>query len=146
MSGPHQERYVNRVLGNFVARNGESERVGVTFAQHGDVHDRAFRAFQQIGNFRSGESVGEFAFDAMNDVAGTNAGFRCGRTGHGREYDGVIFLRTDGHADAVIFAALIFTQQRVLARIEKRGVRIEHTQHAGNGAIVKALSVSTGMA
>ena len=48
----------------------------------------------------------------------------------------MIFAGSDDHADAVIFAALIFTEKSELASIEEIGVRVEHTKHAGDGAFV----------
>src|SRR4029077_20761005 len=74
---------------------------------------------------------------AVNNIAGTYAGFCRGRTGHGSQHDRMIFLGADVHPYAVVFSALIFTQKRVLAWVEKSGMRIEHPQHSGNGTLVE---------
>ncbi len=73
---------------------------------------------------------------------GRKAGAKCGRAHHGRENDGdhfAIAARADRHAHAVILAALIFAQKRVLARIEEAGVRIEDAQHSRDRAFVQGV-------
>jgi hypothetical protein len=51
----------------------------------------------------------------------------------------VVFAGSDYHADAVILAALVFAQESELARVKEIGVRVEHTEHAGDGALVDGL-------
>src|SRR5205814_6288963 len=50
-----------------------------------------------------------------------------------------IIARPDGHADAVVLAALVFAEERVRLGIKEVGVRIEDVQHAGDGAVVDRL-------
>ncbi len=53
-----------------------------------------------------------------------------------RNHDDSIVPRSNRHSHAVVFAALVFAQQRVGFGVEKVGMRIQHVQHAGNGAVV----------
>ncbi len=62
-----------------------------------------------------------------------------GAPGQRRKHVCVVIARDDGHADAVISAALIFAQVGIGARIEKAGVRIENAQHSGDGAGIKGM-------
>ena len=68
-----------------------------------------------------------------------NAGLVGGRPGEGINHDDFIVARADGHAHAVVLAALVFAHQRVGLGIEEIGVRIERVQHAGNRAVVDGL-------
>ena len=70
---------------------------------------------------------------------GTNSGAIGGCSHKGRNDNDFIVARADRHAYAVVFAALIFAQQRVGLGIKEIGVRIEHVQHARNGAVVNGL-------
>src|SRR5262249_18445968 len=43
------------------------------------------------------------------------------------------------HPNAVVLAALVLAQQRILLGIEEVRVRIEHVQHARNGSVINGL-------
>ena len=75
-AGTHIESDVHGVLGDFVARNRESQRIVIAFADHGDMHDCALGALEQVGDFGGGQPVRGFAFHRVDDVARTNARFR----------------------------------------------------------------------
>ena len=77
-----------------------------------------------------------FSSTRHDDVTGAEAGVVGGGADVGSHDDGVIFAGGDDHADAVIFAALVFSKQCELLGVEEIGVRVEHAQHAGNGALV----------
>jgi hypothetical protein len=95
---------------NFVARYGEDERLGIAFAGYGDFYDCALGTFEEVGNFTGGEAVSGFFVDLYDDVTGTKARV-VGRCPYVRGHDhGVIFARGYHHADAVIFATLIFAE------------------------------------
>src|SRR4029077_15236889 len=49
---------------------------------------------------------------------------------------GVILAWGDDHADAVVLAALIFAEESELAGVKEIGVRVEHAEHARDGALV----------
>ena len=59
--------------------------------------------------------------------------------GEGINHDHLIVARTDGHAHAVILAALVFAHQRIGFRIEEIRVRIEGVQHTGDRAVIDGL-------
>ncbi len=65
-----------------------------------------------------------------------NAGAEGGRVLIGRDDVDLVVLLLDHHADAVVVAALIFAQVGVGLGIVEVRVRVEHLQHAGNGAVV----------
>ncbi len=138
-AGLEHERNFNGVAGNFVAGDGENERIGITFAGDGDFYDRALGTFQEIGNFTGGEAVGGFLVDFDDDVTGTEARVVGGCADVGRHDHGVIFARGHDHADAVVFAALIFTEKSELARVKEIGVRVKHAEHTGDGTLVDGL-------
>ena len=68
-----------------------------------------------------------------------NAGLVSGRSGEGIDDDDFVVARADGHAHAVVFAALVFAHERVGLGIKEIGVRVERMQHAGDGAVVDCL-------
>src|ERR1700733_5689778 len=60
-------------------------------------------------------------------------------TGEGINHNHLVVARTDGHAHAVVLAALVFAHQRIGFRIEEIRVRIEGVQHAGDRALIDGL-------
>ena len=59
-----------------------------------------------------------------------------GRVLVGRNDVDLVALLLDDHADAVVVAALVFAHLGVGLGIVEVGVRVEHAQHAGDGAVV----------
>src|SRR5271167_4207270 len=96
----------------------------------------ALGSFQEVGYVAGAHIVGGLAVDRDDDVSGANAGAISGRARKGRNDDDFVVTRPDRHADAVILAALILAQKGVRLGIKKVRVRIEHMQHAGNGAVI----------
>ena len=135
-----EEVNIHAVAGNLIAHHGESERRLRALAQHGDVHSGALGAFQQFSHVGSGHVVGGLAIHRDDDVAGTNAGAVSRAADKGCDDDDFVIARTHFHAHTVIFATLLFSQRGVGLGIEEIGVRIEHPQHAGNGAVVDRLA------
>src|SRR3979490_3544650 len=84
--------------------------LGITFPGDGDFYYRAFGAFEEVGNFAGGEAVGGFFVDLHNDVTGTEAGIVSGGANVRSHDHGGIFARGYDHADAGIFAALLFAE------------------------------------
>src|SRR5208283_4202040 len=127
---------IDGVPGNFIARNGEHERVRIALTSDGDLYDGALGTFEEVGNFTGGESVGNFFVDFNDDVTGAEARI-VGRSADIRRHnDRAVFTGSNDHADAVILAALIFTEKSKLARVKEIGVRVEHTQHARDGTLI----------
>ena len=124
---------------NFIACHGEHQRFGITFSRDGDFHHCAFRALQQVGNFRGGELFGGFVVHFDNHVAGANPRIVGRRARVWRQHDGMIFPRSYDHSDAVVFPALVFAEERKLFGVKKAGVRIEHPEHARNCSLVDGL-------
>src|SRR4029077_2128315 len=130
---------IDAIARDFVAYYREVQRFFRAFAQDGDVDRRPFRALQQVSNVSRAHVVGRLAIYGNNDVSGTDTGPVRGGAYERRDDDDFVVARTDRHAHAVIFAALIFTQQRVSFGIKEIGMRIEHVQPARNGAVINGL-------
>ncbi len=62
-AGLKHEGDVDGVARNFVAGDGEDQRLGVAFAADGDFYDGALGAFEQVGDFAGGEAVGGLFVD-----------------------------------------------------------------------------------
>ena len=134
--GFDEKSNVHGVAGNFAASDGESDRIGIAFTGDDNLDDGAFLPLQHVGDFAGGEAVSGFVVDFDDDVARTEAGV-IGWSADVRCHDnGVILARRDDHADAIIAAALVFTEERELARVKEIGVRVEHAEHAGDGTLV----------
>ncbi len=104
-----------------------------------DVDRRALGPLQQVGHIAGAHVVGGLAVDGDDQSPGMNAGAISGRARERSNDDHFVVARPDGHADAVVLAALVFAQQRVGLGIEEIGVRIEHVQHARDRAVVDGL-------
>ena len=124
---------------NLIPCDGEQDGFGVAFTAYRNAHDGAFGAFEQISDFSRAESVGGLVVHFCDHVARADAGLVRRRAYKGRQNDRAAFARRNGHAHAVIFAALLFAQQRELARIEKVGVWIQDSQHPGDCALVEGV-------
>ncbi len=124
---------------NLVARDGEDQRLVVAFARNRDLDDRAFRALQHVGYVAGGQAIGGLVIDLDDHVARPNPGVIRRRADVRRHHHGVVFARSNHHAHAVIFAALVFAQQRKLAGIKEIRVRIEHPEHPGDGTLIDGL-------
>ena len=135
-AGLQKKGGIHGVLGDLIASHGEGQWLGVSLALDGQMHVGALGAFQQVGNFRGGQSFGGFIFHSPDDVPRTKAGLDGRRAGHRSQNDGTPGLRADGHPHAVVLAALVFAEQRISARIKKCGVRIENPQHAWDRTVV----------
>src|ERR1700677_2362193 len=108
-AGLDNEVQVNAVARNLVADDSEFQRMIGAFAQHRDADSGAFRPLEQIGHVGGAHVVGGLAVDGGDDVAGTNAGTIGWSSDKGRDDNNLIVARPDGHAYAVIFAALLFS-------------------------------------
>ena len=102
------------------------------------MYARSLGSLEQVGDLRGRQTFGGFAIDCVDDVAWTDAGFRGRGAHHGSKHDGMVFTHADGHAHAVILAALAFANQCVLPRIEEGGVRVQSAQHRRNGAFIQS--------
>ncbi len=100
---------------------------------------RAFGSLEQVGNVGSAHVVGGFAVDRDDHVARMNAGLVSRRSHERDDDDDLVVARANRHADAVILAALLFSQQGIRLGIEEVGVRIERVQHARNRAVIDGL-------
>ncbi len=103
------------------------------------MHGGALGPFEQISHFAGGHIVGGLAIDGHDDVARTDSGPVRGCPGERRNHNDLVVTRAYLHTYAVVTAALLFLQSRVLLWVEKVRVGIEHAQHAGNGTVVDRL-------
>src|SRR5260370_12829387 len=124
------------MAGNFVAGDGEHQRLRVSFTRNSDLDDGALGALEHVGDIAGGQPIGGLGVNLDDDVAGTNAGVVGGCPDVGSHGDGVVLAGGDDHADAVVVAALIFAEESEVAGVKEIGVRVEHAEHAGNGALV----------
>src|SRR5208283_2480313 len=138
-AGLHQESDVDGVPRNLVARDSKHQRIGIAFTGNRNLHDGALGAFQHVGDFRGGQAVGHFVIDLGDDVSWTQPRVVGRRSDVRRDHDGAIVAGSHDHANAIVFAALIFAQERELALIKEIRVGIEHTKHAGDSALVHGL-------
>src|SRR5580700_5090239 len=127
---------VNAVTRNLIANHGKFQWLLSTLAHNGDVDSGSLGAFEQIGYVAGAHVVSRLSIDGDDNVPGANAGAIRRRAHKGRDDDHLVVTGPDCHAHAVILATLIFAQQRVGFGVEKVRVRIEHVEHAGNGAVV----------
>src|ERR1019366_2125966 len=74
--------------------------------------------------------------DLDDDVAGAQACFVRRGTDERRHDDGLTVAALDGHAYAVILAALIFAQVFEIFGIEEVGMRVESAQHLGDRTLI----------
>src|SRR5580704_334700 len=135
-SGPDQEVQVDAIARDLIANHGKLKRLLGALAQDGDVDGGALGAFEQIGYVTGAHVVGGLSVNRDDDVSGTNASPIRGRSRERGDDDDLVVAWADGHADAVVFAALVFAQKRVGFRIKEIRVRIEHVEHARNGSVI----------
>src|SRR5438309_755845 len=82
------------------------------------------------------EEVVRNAYALVEHAAGAYAGLVSRRSNERSNDDNFVITRPNGHAHAVVLAALLFAQQRIRFGIEEIGMRIERMQHSRNRAIV----------
>src|SRR6185369_3157595 len=131
-----QEMQVNAVARNLISDNCELQRLFRAFTQNRDVDRSAFGSLQQVRHITRAHIVGGLAIDSSDDVARPDSCSIRGRPHKRRDHNHFIVTRPDGHTYAVVFAALIFAQQRIRLGIKGVGVRIEHVQHSRNRPVV----------
>ncbi len=130
------EMQVYTVAGNFITDDVEFQRLVGAFTQNRDLDLRPPGPFEQISDIAGGHVVGQLAIHRNNYIARPDAG-SISRSAHKRSnHNNFIVPRTNLHAHAVVFTALFLAQQRVGFRIKEVGVRIEHSQHSRNGAVI----------
>src|SRR5258708_33518850 len=138
--GTNEKVQVDAVARNLVANYGELERFVGTLAKNRDVNRRPLWTLEQVGDITGSHVVGRLAIDRGNNIAGANAGAVCGRAHKRGDDDHLAIARADRHSNAVILSALIFAEQGIRLGIKKIRVRIQHMQHARNGAVVDRLA------
>ncbi len=130
---------VHGMARNLVARHGEDELFRIAFARNHNLDNRALRSLQHIRHFGGGHAVRGFVIHFDNHVTRPDSCVISRRARIRRHHYGVILSGCDDHSHAVVLSALIFTQEGKLLGIEKAGVRVEHAQHARNGALIDGL-------
>src|SRR5581483_3548550 len=83
--------------------------------------------------------VGGLTINRNDDVSRMDPRAISRRPGKRGNHDDLVVTRTHGHAYSVILTALIFTKQGIRLGVEEIRVRVEHMQHARNGAVVNGL-------
>src|SRR5882757_2999695 len=125
-TGLQQEGDVHGMAGDFVARHGEDERLGVAFAGNRNFYDCALGAFQHVGNIAGGEAVGGLVINLDDYVAGSNPSVIGWCADVGSHDYCVVLAGSNDHAYAVVLAALIFAQECKLAGIKEIRVGVKH--------------------
>src|SRR6202022_1539177 len=110
-SGLQQKGDVHGVAWNFVACDGEDERLGIAFAGDGGFYDGALGTLEHVSDIAGGEAVGRLVVDLYDYVAGANTGVIGRRADVGSHDYGVVLARGDDHPYAGVLAALFFTQE-----------------------------------
>ena len=134
-----QESEIDAVARNLVADQAELHRLFHGFPQDRDMNRSALRSLEQVRNIGGAHVVGSFAVDRDNHVAGMNAGLVGRRSDEREDDDDFVVARANGHAHAVVLAALFFAQQRIRLGIEEVGMRVERVQHSRDGPVVDGL-------
>ncbi len=143
-AGTQEEGQVNGGAWDFVAHQVEDEGAGRAFANHRDRDVGSAGAFEEVGDGGRVHAFGRLAVDGEDLVAGADAGLIRGRAFEGVEDDDLGFtvgggLGLDGHANAVIFAVLVFAHLGEGLWIVEVGVWIEDVEHARDGSVVDGL-------
>ena len=138
-SRPDQEMHVHAVTRNLVAHQGKLHRLLYAFARDADVHRRAFRPLEHVGDFGGAHVFRRLAVNRDDHVAGMNACFIGGCAVKGENHDDLVVARPHRHAHAVVLAALVLAHQRVGLGIEEIRMRVERVQHSRDGPIVDSL-------
>src|SRR5258707_13498679 len=98
------------MAGNFVAGDGEHQRLRVSFPRNSDLDDGALGALEHVGDIAGGQTIGGLVVNLHDDVAGTNAGVVGGCADVGSHDDGVVVARGGDQAGAVVLAAAVFAE------------------------------------
>ena len=107
-------------------------------------------ALEHGGNGGGVEVLAGLAVDRDDGIAGLDAGLEAGRAFKGGEDDdlgggglvpvsGLVGLRLDGHADAIVATVLVFAHLGEGLGVVEVGVRVEDVEHARDGAVVDDL-------
>src|SRR6266852_3957294 len=127
------------MTGNFVAGDGEDERLIIALAGDSNLYDGPLGALEHVGDIAGGEAVGGLVINFDDDVAWANAGVIGRSADVGSHNNSVGLARSNDHSYAVVFAALIFAQEGKLTGVKEIGVGVQHAEHAGDSALVNSL-------
>src|SRR5260370_5277620 len=94
------------MAGNFVAGDGEHQRLRVSFTRNSDLDDGALGALEHVGDIAGGQTIGGLVVNLHDDVAGTNASVVGGCADVGGQDDGVVLAGGRGDVDALVHDAL----------------------------------------
>src|SRR5260370_39216741 len=67
------------MAGNFVAGDGEHQRLRVSFTRNSDLDDGALGTLEHVGDIAGGQTIGGLVVHLHDDVAGTSDGVVGGR-------------------------------------------------------------------
>src|SRR3984893_10582627 len=137
-AGFDHEVEIDAVTRNLIADHGELQRLVRAFGQNRDMDRAPLRSLQQVRHIAGAHVVGRFAIHRSDDVTGPDSRSIRGCSHKWCNDNDLIVSRANRHAYAVVFAPLIFAQQRIGLGIEEIGVWIEHMQHARYGTIVES--------
>ncbi len=130
---------VNAIGADFVAGEGKFQGPLRALAHNRDVDGRALGPAHLLHDVVSAQIVGGLAIHRDDDVAGAHACPRSRSSRQRRDHNDMVVARADGHAHAVVFALLRFFELGELLGIKEGGMRVEHVQHAGDGAVEDGL-------
>ena len=136
-----KECLVHAVPGDFVANDVERQWFGAAFAAYHDLDLGALRAAEKVCDFGGVQRVNTLVIHFQKHVAWADTGFIGWGTTERSDHDGLAraLLRANLHADAVVFAVLLFAQSGEVLGIKEIRVGIEGAQHAWDRALVDAL-------
>src|SRR5262249_46457243 len=99
----------------------------------------AWGPLKRVANIGAAHFGGGLAANRHNDVTRADTSSICRSSNKRCDNNNFVVAWADRHPNAVVLAALIFSQERVRLGIEEVGVGIEHVQHARDGAVVNGL-------
>src|SRR5579872_523116 len=136
---PNQEVNVHAVARNLVAHQREFHGFFYALTRNADMDGCTLGTFQQVGNIARAHVLGRLTIDRDDYVSGMNTRLVGRRSGEGEDHDNFVIARPDGHAHAVVLAALILAHQCIGFGIEEIRVGIERVQHSRDSAVVDRL-------
>src|SRR5262249_19503901 len=134
-----EERDIHGMARDFAAGYGEGELLRIAFPGDDDFYDGALLTLQHVCDFGRSQAVGGFVVNLDDDIARAQAGVICRCADIRGHNNGVVFARSDNHADAVVAATLILAKQGELAGVKEIRVGVENAEHAGDRALIDFL-------
>ena len=125
---------------NLVADQIEHQGLRCPLACNRDLHVGPFGSFEYVGDIFRVHVVSRLAVHGDNHIAWPNPCLERRGALKWAYHHNLVTLRLNQHADAIVFAVLVFPHLGVGFGVVKAGMWIEDSQHPGNGPVVNGLA------